>query len=395
MNDRQIDKLIEKRKKKDISDLIDVNKVNLREVEFWSEKNYPTYLNDLLKYMDKKCDIIPIKHIETGKDYTEKVGGKDVKLYTFEIGNPKADYRMAIECVKHGGERIHRVTGYLFLKYMLENPNKTKEEILDKVRISVLPVVDPIGAHKGTRGYVNAEGDETNNPVVVSMRHNQNFFGWEDANAVEGRNVEENKGYRIRSLQNHFLNEFGPIDSYASLHETVMYPNLAFKNQGVMFLLHHYFTNLELEQLSRLERTFTQWDRIKRKMSKLSVFREGTKSIEEHLENHPTFEKAKSIRNRVRNLGLAIYDDKLELAIKMIGQSRTDDISIEEGLLTLGPFYKKAGIILAPDFYVMNGVTNAMTIETFSKSEADRVKEGLGFLEAKLQVEVLGKRFYK
>jgi len=200
---------------------------------------------------------------------------------------------------------------------------------------------------------------------------------------------------RIRSLQNHFLNEFGPIDSYASLHETVMHPNLTFKNEGVMFLLHHYFTKGEIEKLASLKRTLSGLDNLSKKVNKLNVFRSGTKSIEEYLENHPTFEKAKSIRNRVRNLGLVIYDDKLEKALAIIGQGMRRDISLDEGLLTLGPFYKKSGIILAPDFYVLNGVTNAMTIETFSKSEADRVKEGLGFLEAKLQVEVLGKRFYK
>ncbi|MCK5043904.1 hypothetical protein KAR52_02795 [Candidatus Pacearchaeota archaeon] len=401
--DKKIDKRIEYKGKIESSNIIDINQVNIKEVEAWSEKNYPTFTNDLLHYLENlnknnhgyfKNEIVPVKHFNGKEDYTELVGGEKKRIYTVEIGNPNAEQKMVVECVKHGGERIHRVTGYMFLKSLLEQPTEKKEEILDKVRISVLPVVDPMGAHKGTRGYVNREGNETNNPVIVSMRHNQNFFGWEDANAVEGRNLQEAKGYRLRSLQNHFLNVFGPIDSYASLHETVMFPNLVFKNQGVMFLLHHYFTDEEVQKLSSLKRMFTSKDKISRKIRKVNIFKEGTKFIEEELKYHPTFMKATSIRNRVRDLGLNVYDDKLDKALQMLGQGRMADISLDESLLMLGPFYRKAGIILAPDFYVLNGVTNAMTIETFSKPEADRVKEGLGFLEAKLQVEVKDKRFY-
>jgi hypothetical protein len=401
--DKKIDRLIENRKTKELSDIVNVNQVNIKEVEEWSNKNYPTFVNDLLHYVEKanknnfgyfKGDIVPVKHFGENRDYTELIQGEKQKIYTVEIGNPDAEQRMVVECVKHGGERIHRVTGYMFLKSFLESSNEKKEEILEKVRISVLPVVDPMGAHKGTRGYVNREGDGTNNPVIVSMRHNRNFAGWEDANAVEGRSLQESKGTRLRSLQNHFLNEFGPITSYASMHETVMHPNFVFKNEGVMFLMHYYFTNEEIQKLARLRRTLTNKDKLSKKIKKINLFNEGTKFIEEELKYHPTFMKATSIRNRVRNLGLKVYDDKLEKALSMMGVGHGGDISLDESLLTLGPFYKKAGIILAPDFYVLHGVTNAMTIETFSKPEADRVKEGLGFLEAKLQVEILNRRFY-
>ncbi len=391
--DRKADKLIQSRVEPDVSKLIDVNQITIDEVEEWSKKDYPQFLEGILQFAEKypsKIDIVPIKDVITGKDYTESIAGRQEKLYTFEIGNPNADNRMVVECVKHGGERIHRVTGYMFLKSLVENQNETIDEVLDKVRISVLPLVDPMGAHKGTRGYVDMQGDETNNPVIVSIRHMRNLYGWADANAAEGRNLPEAKGRRIRSIQNHNLNVFGPINSYASLHETVMYPNLAFKNEGVMILLHHYFTGGELNKLSHLKRALTNVDKMKRKMN---IFKKKTKFIEDELENHPNLEKTKSIRERIRMLGLRVYGDKLEKALRKLGQGHGGDISLDESLLTLGPFYKKAGIILAPDFYVNNGVTNAMTIETFSKPEVDRVKEGLGFLEAKLQVEILGKRY--
>lgn len=381
---------------KEISDLIDVNQVKINEVQEWSEKNYPDFVRDLLRYTEKlnrgnsgyfRADAVPIKNVDTSEDYTEMIAGKREKWYTIELGNPNAEHRMVYECSRHGGEHVHKVTGYLIAKYLLENPNEEKEKVLDKVRISVLPVVDPLGAHKGIRGYVTREGDEVNSPVITKIGHNRNPFGVEDTNGVEGRNLDESKGARIRSMQNHFLNVFGPVNSWASLHETTEFPNIAFKNEGVMFIVGYYLPEEEVKKLSELNRELFGYEKILGKIIR-------SKFIEEQITNHPTFERAKSIRNRVRNLGLNVYSDNLEKAMRIMGQGGRE-ISVGESISINGLLFRKLGILLAPDFYTAHGATSAITIETFSKPESDRVKEGLGFLEAMLQVEVIGRRFYK
>lgn len=407
--DKKADKLIGGYKI-DTSDLMDINQLTDKEVEYLRDLDYVDYVKEFERRVVEinkevkgysKIRKVPIKKYDfiskrvTDEPYTENIAGTEQPLLTWEVGNPDADFRMVWEAVKHGGERIHRVTLLKALEYIAQ-PGKAREDILDKVYISVLPVADPMGAHKGTRGYVNMYGDETNNPVVISMRHNRNFFNWADANAAEGRSREDAKGVRISSTQHHFLEVFGHPQSYASCHETVMFPNLAFKNEGLMFLMHHYFDYETLIILQSLKRKLGGKDKRRSFYSKINPLSEGVKYIEDYLENHPSFEKSKSIRNRVRNLGMKVYSDKLEkmLSKMEIPPQQDRDISVDESLLTLGPFYKKAGIILAPDFYSQHGVTNAMTIESFSKAEILRVAEGIAFLEAKLQVEVLDKRYY-
>ena len=366
--------------------LIDQNEINqLRGV------SYPEFIDRLKKIVEK--NKLPIKFVaikdfkDPDRDFeTDPLG---YKIYTLELGNPDATHKIVIEGTCHGGERIHSLTcAVVALSLCKEGP--LREKILGSSHISILPAADPLGWHKKTRAYVNMRGEETRNPVVVDMNHIRNLFGWSDTNSVFGRNLEEAKSERIRSIEKHLLEKFGPPTLYTSLHETVMFgSHLFYGNAGIMILLHHYFPDEIKDILFSLHYALTTGEKVDKLLRKLNPLSD-LKYTEQYLEYHPAFERAKSIRNYIKKLGIRTFEDKffrVERELPFIGPK--SEVTIAESLLITGPLFVKAGIVLAPDYYEKTSGSTGYTIETFSQSESERILQAAAFIDGTLRCEVL------
>jgi len=377
------------------SGVIDYSLINQVEISSLREIPYPEFIDRLADVVQKNrlpVKIVPVKDFDNpGQDFkTDPLG---YRIYTLELGNPSASSKIVIEGTCHGGERIHSVTCALVaLSLCKEGP--LREKILEESHICILPAADPLGWQKKTRAYVNMRGDETRNPVVVNMYHIRNLFGWSDTNAVFGRSLEEAKSRRVRSIEHHLMENFGPPTLYNSLHETVMFgSHLFYGNAGVMILLHHYFPEEVREIIFSLRYALTRGEKIEKTLRKFNPLAE-LKYTEEYLEHHPAFEKAKSIRNYIRRLGIRTFEDKffrVEREFPVPGPK--SEITIAESLLITGPLYVKAGIVLAPDYYEKMSGTVGQTIETFSQSESERILQGAAFIDGTLRCEVLGEYY--
>jgi len=396
--DKKIDRII-KSSKIDLSmydsGVIDYSLINQPEINNLREIPYPEFIERVAQIIEENnlpIQIVPVKDFFNPKEdfKTEPLG---YKIYTFELGNPSSSNKIVIEGTCHGGERIHSLTCIIIaLSLCKEGP--LREKILENSHISILPAADPLGWQKKTRAYVNMRGDETRNPVVVNMQHIRNLFGWSDTNAVFGRNLEEAKSARVRAIEKHFLERFGPPTLYNSLHETVMFgSHLFYGNAGVMILIHHYFPEKVRDVIFSLRYALTRGEKLEKALRKFNPLAE-LKYTEEYLECHPAFEKAKSIRNYIKKLGIRTFEDKffrVEREFPIPGPK--SEITIAESLLMTGPLYVKAGIVLAPDYYEKMSGCVGQTIETFSQSESERIIQGAAFIDGTLRCEVLGEYY--
>lgn len=392
--DQKIDKIVN-RFKLDLSSydsgIIDYSLINQTEINQLRGISYPEFIDRVAGIIEKNnlpIKLVSIKDFKNPeKDFKTEPSG--YKIYTLELGNPAASHKIVIEGTCHGGERIHSLT-CIIVAFSLCREGPLREKILNNSHISILPAADPLGWHKKTRAYVNMRGEETRNPVVVNMNHIRNLFGWSDTNSVFGRNLEEAKSERIRSIEKHFLEKFGPPTLYTSLHETVMFgSHLFYGNAGVMILMHHYFPQEVKDVLFSLHYALTTGERIEKVLRKINPLSE-LKYTEEYLEYHPAFEKAKSIRNYIKRLGIRTFEDKffrVERELPFPGPK--SEVTIAESLLITGPLFVKAGIVLAPDYYEKMSGAIGYTIETFSQSESERVLQGAAFIDGTLRCEVL------
>jgi len=377
------------------SGVIDYSLVNQPEINRLKEIPYPEFIERVAKIVQENnlpIKFVPVKDFDNpDRDFkTQPLG---YRIYTLELGNPSASNKIVIEGTCHGGERIHSITCIL-VALSLCKEGALREKILQKSHISILPAADPLGWQKKTRAYVNMRGDETRNPVVVNMQHIRNLFGWSDANAVFGRNLEEAKSPRIRAIEKHFMEQFGPPTLYNSLHETVMFgSHLFYGNAGIMILIHHYFPEQVRDIIFSLRYALTRGEKIEKALRKFNPLAE-LKYTEEYLEYHPAFEKAKSIRNYIKRMGIRTFEDKffrVEREFSVPGPK--SEITIAESLLITGPLYVKAGIVLAPDYYEKMSGCVGQTIETFSQSESERIIQGAAFIDGSLRCEVLGEYY--
>jgi len=396
--DQKIDKIIN-RFKLDLSSydsgVIDYSLVNQQEIGQLRGVSYPEFIDRLATIVEKRKLPINFVSIKDSRNPERefKTDPLGYKIYTLEMGNPASSHKIVIEGTCHGGERIHSLT-CATVALSLAKGGPLREKILDNSHISILPAADPLGWQKKTRAYINMRGEETRNPVVVNMDHIRNLFGWSDTNSVFGRSLEEAKSDRVRSIEKHFLENFGPPTLYNSLHETVMFgSHLFYGNAGIMILLHCYLPEEIRETLFSLQYALTTGEKIGKKIRKLNPFAE-LKYTEEYLECHPVFEKAKSIRNYIKRLGLRTFEDKffrVERELPSLGPK--SEVTIAESLLITGPLFVKAGIVLAPDYYERMSGTVGYTIETFSQSESERILQGAAFIDATLRCEVLGEYY--
>jgi len=377
------------------SGVIDYSLINQKEIVSLAGLSYPQFMERVYSIVEK--NKLPIKFVPV-KDFRNpeqdfKTEPLEYKIYTLELGNPSASHKIVIEGTCHGGERIHSLT-CVVVALSLTKEGPLRDKILENSHISILPAADPLGWHKKTRAYVNMRGEETRNPVVVHMNHIRNLFGWSDTNSVFGRSLEEAKSPRVRSIEKHFLKVFGPPTLYNSLHETVMFgSHLFYGNAGVMILLHYYFPEEIRETIFSLHYALTSTEKIDRKLRRFNPLAE-IKYTEDYLEYHPAFEKAKSIRNYIKRLGIRTFEDKffrVERELPYLGPK--SEVSIAESLLIMGPLFVKAGIVLAPDYYEKMSGTVSQTIETFSQSESERVLQGAAFIDGTLRCEVLGEYY--
>jgi len=379
------------------SGVIDYSLIDQAEITRLAELSYPDFMDRLASIVEKNrlpIRFVPVKDFQN-PDQDFKTDPLGYKIYTLEIGNPSASHKIVIEGTCHGGERIHSLT-CVVVALSLTKEGPLREKILSNSHISILPAADPLGWQKKTRAYVNMRGEETRNPVVVNMNHIRNLFGWSDTNSVFGRSLEEAKSPRVRSIEKHFLENFGPPTLYNSLHETVMFgSHLFYGNAGVMILLHHYFPEEVRETLFSLHYALTTPEKMGKKLRKFNPLAE-VKYTEEYLEYHPAFEKAKSIRNYIKRLGIRTFEDKffrVERELPILGPK--SEVTIAESLLIAGPLFVKAGIVLAPDYYEKMSGTVGQTIETFSQSESERILQGAAFIDGTLRCEVLGEYYHE
>ncbi len=315
------------------------------------------------------------------------------KIPVLEIGNPSRQSQcLVFEATCHGGERLHSVTLFAAFFSLLQNSWRLRE-LLESSFIGFLPIVDPDGWIKETRAYVDRSGEEVHNPVVVSLRHIRNMFGWEDANAAFGRKLGSIRSRRAKAIQGYILRRFSPLQVFSSLHETVMLGSeLFYRNAGIMILLHDYFTQEEKDLLVHLRYPLGLFQKGEVFLRKRFPFR-FPKYREEFLFNHPLFAKALSIRNFIKKRGFAIFQDKFEAALKELPFYVERDLPLAEGIYLPGPFFWKTGTALAPDFFQKMTGCCGRTIETFTQSREERLMQGLAFVEATLRVEIRGERF--
>lgn len=409
IKDKKVDKLIKKPAidlsvyDSGITDYSLINEVAFAKLR---DLSYPAFTDELFKLIEEAnkknsnsyahIKVVPVKDYRTGEDFLTQKGHK---IYTFEMGNPNPNcqdvkHKIVVEGTTHGGERIHSLTAAV-TALSLAKPGDLREKVLEKAHISIIPASDPDGWHKETRAYVNMAGEETRNPVVSGMQHIRDLFGWDDTNAVFGRNSEEAKSPRIRSIEKHYMEKFGPPTLYNSLHETVMHgSHLFYGNGGVMILLHDYFTDEEREVLDRLRYALDKTQKLGQKLRKHGSFLLDMRYMEEALKNHPSFEDTISIRNYIRSLGLRTYEDKFEQVKSEIPFSGPEQlISIAESLLTEGLFFTKCGVVVAPGYYRKKAGTIGRTIETFAQSETERVAQGAAFVDGSIRKEVLRQHF--
>ena len=315
------------------------------------------------------------------------------KIPVLEIGNPSRQSQcLVFEATCHGGERLHSVTLFAAFFSLLQNSWRLRE-LLESSFIGFLPIVDPDGWIKETRAYVDRSGEEVHNPVVVSLRHIRNMFGWEDANAAFGRKLGSIRSRRAKAIQGYILRRFSPLQVFSSLHETVMLGSeLFYRNAGIMILLHDYFTQEEKDLLVHLRYPLGLFQKSEVFLRKRFAFR-FPKYREEFLFNHPLFAKALSIRNFIKRRGFAIFQDKFEAALRELPFYVERDLPLAEGIYLPGPFFWKTDTTLAPDFFQKITGCCGRTIETFTQSREERLMQGLAFVEATLRVEVRGERF--
>lgn len=315
------------------------------------------------------------------------------KIPVLEIGNPsRQSHYLVFEATCHGGERLHSATLFAAFFSLLQNSWRLRE-LLESSFIGFLPIVDPDGWIKETRAYVDRSGEEIHNPVVVSLRHIRNMFGWEDANAAFGRKLESIRSRRAKAIQRYVLERFNPLQVFSSLHETVMLGSeLFYRNAGIMILLHDYFTQEEKDLLTRLHYPLSLFQKSEVFLRKRFAFR-FPKYREEFLLNHPFFAKALSIRNFIKKRGFAIFQDKFEAALKELPFYVERDLPLAEGIYLPGPFFWKTGTTLTPDFFQKMTGCCGRTIETFTQSREERLMQGLAFVEATLRVEIRGECF--
>jgi len=327
---------------------------------------------------------------EEGREFTTDWGRK---IPILEIGNPrKRENTLVFEATCHGGEKVHSLT--LFAAFLsLCQEGKERESLLEEGYYIFLPVIDPDGWHKETRAYVDRSGEEVRTPVVVSMDHIRNFFGWEDANAAFGRKTESLRGRRILALQKYLLSQPGNIRVYSSLHETVtMVSEYVYKNAGVMLLLHEQLLPEDYERLFRLRYPLSPFEKIeyslRRRLSFLPPKYRG-----EALLRYPSVRKAVAIRNFIKKMGFSVFQDAFEAAFREIPLFVERDLPVFEGIYLVGPIFRKAGIFLAPDFYRYRTGCVGRTIETFAQQRVARILQGLAFVEGTLRVEVKGEEY--
>lgn len=407
MKDKRADKIMQNPKvilSEHDSGIIDYSLIN--EVAFAKlrDLSYPAFTDELLKLIEEankknsnsyaRINVVPVKDYRTGEDFLTQKGHK---IYTFEMGNPNyqdVKHKIVVEGTTHGGERIHSLTAAV-IALSLAKPGDLREKVLEEAHISIIPASDPDGWHKETRAYVNMAGEETRNPVVRGMYPIGDLFGWDDTNAVFGRNSEEAKSSRIRSIEKHYMEKFGPPTLYNSLHETVMHgSHLFYGNGGVMIMVEDYFTDEERDVLDRLRYALDKSQKLGQKLRKKGSFLLDMRYMEEALKNHPSFEDTISIRNYIRSLGLRTYEDKFEQIKREFPSSEPEQsISIAESLLIDGPLFMKCGIVVAPGYYRKKAGTIGRTIETFAQSETERVAQGAAFVDGSIRKEVLRQHF--
>ncbi|MBC7217184.1 MAG: hypothetical protein H5U36_03235 [Candidatus Caldatribacterium sp.] len=324
---------------------------------------------------------------EEGRDFRTD-GGR--KIPVLEIGYPEHRRNtLVFEATCHGGEKVHSLT--LFLAFLALC--REEAELANGAYSIFLPVIDPDGWHKETRAYVDRSGEEVRTPVVVSVGHIRNFFGWEDANAAFGRKTEVLRGRRIRALQRYLLSQPGVIRVYSSLHETVtMESEYVYRNAGIMIFIHERIPFEEHERLARLRYPLALHEKLEF-LLRLRLPFLSPKYRGEVLFRYPSVRKTLYIRNFIRKSGLPTFQDAFEAAFREIPFFLERDLPVFEGIYLVGPIFRRAGIALAPDFFQYYTGCTGRTIETFAQRRELRILQGLAFVEGTLRVEVKGEQF--
>ncbi len=362
--------------------------------ESWLDQSYEEFLENLLitfrelspASFEARLSFLP----EGNTDFLTSQGRK---IPILEIGNQKAQWNTLIfEATCHGGEKLHSAT-LLSAYFSLFKEGKERSEILQNSYLVFLPVIDPDGWHKETRAYVDRSGTEVHTPVVVGMQHIRNLFGWEDTNAVFGRQALQLRSRRILALQNYLLRFAHHLKVYSSLHETTTFESeLVYKNAGVMLLLHEYFSAQEREEIAHLRYPLRGLEKIECFLRRKLPF-SSPKYRSELLHHHPSIQKTLSIRNYIKKMGLEIFPETFEALFREFPFFMEREIPVYEGIYLLGPLFWKSKIALAPDFYQHHTGCVGRTIETFSQSRRERILQGLAFIDGTLRVEVKGEKF--
>ncbi len=389
------------------SELIDMDVITQEKIEETKWIDYESFVNLATEEVEAsnklvqkegytEIKVLPVINMDRGDNLfylpnkRSDLPGKNLPKYSFSIGNSKdPEIKILVVGGKHGGEtRLIRP----LLSGLLEiaRPGDVRYKLLEKTQILFDLSEDPCGIYNQTRGAVSRDGKGVNAPIVNAgmISTVRNPFGLSDRNSTIGRNSPESLDIMTRANQAHYLEVLKrKADWMYDAHETceyTHYPDLGFTYGGILFMVHLYISDTELEMLNQLDDCIGGWKKLVKFLNDRNPLG-GTKFRQEVLHHNPRMEKIISIRDRVRALGQRTMEETYERALDFIPRVERD-IRVDNSICIGGMMFRIPEILLGPDVLAFEGNTT----ESFQQDLVVRAKQTLASLEAQLQVIGLG-----